>query len=152
MRFLPQRITSKLDPEFARFLDNLLDRIRRVTPRSSATVRVKESAQGTTFEVLPAAAAGGGTGNVVWDPNPYDPTKSYKAFTMLRCQTNAGGASQGVWIAVKDAPAGTVPTFPEPATTGGVTTWQMVCFGVQASVDCQNGNKVIFINASAPVV
>lgn len=148
MRFLPQRLTSKIDPELAAFLNDLLAEIRSLKPLSSPSVGFNRTANGFTAQAK-VNPPGGNAKGILTYRGTYDPTKSYNQFDIVRVQT---GTSQGVWISVSPTPLlNDPPVFPEPVTVGGANKWEMWSFGVQASVNCQGGSATVFVQASGPI-
>lgn len=58
MRFLPFRVTFKTNPLLEQLLNDILAQLRAQRARSSNTVRVKETANGTTHEASVVGAGG----------------------------------------------------------------------------------------------
>lgn len=135
------------DDRLTQWLNLLRELVLSCRIASGRGYRYRIGTAGTTLDI---DAGGGGAGqSAIRYRGTYSPTETYTRGDIVRVQT---GASQGVWICVGDGlPAGTPPVFPEPITTGGTNNWDMWVFGVQASVDCQNGNRVIYLNASQPI-
>lgn len=112
---------------------------------------VNQTTTGKTFIIKPTR---GGTTNAstLNYRGTYAATETYEKGDIVRVMT---GNSQGVWISVSVAPLINVPpVFPEPASTvttpPSVNKWEIFALGIQMTNVCQNGNKVVYINATAP--
>lgn len=152
MYTLPQAVSVPKDTKLQTLLNGILAALRAVRPRSSASVRVKESAAGTTYEIIEQAGSAGG----LKYKKDYDPSKAYHKDDVVRVR---GGSAQGVFVCVKDNPVdlntGTslAPEYPEPANQSPPrdNVWEILSLGVVQQTSCVGGgNKNIYINASQP--